>query len=106
MAEEAEGDVVEEGAEHVRQREGHVAAERRIEGVEPALLVGVLAGLDLLVEIGMRAQRALREGDERARQDVGALDRDADRHRLVGGLQVVGRPVADARGRRAGPWRR
>ena len=100
------GEVVEEGAEHVRQRERDVAAERRLEGGEPALLVGVLAGLDLLVEIGMRAQRALREGDQRARQDVGAFDRDADRHHLVGRLQVVGRARRRCRGRRACPWRR
>ena len=43
----------------------------------------------------MRAQRALRERDQRARQDVGTLDGDADRNHLVGGLQVVARTVAD-----------
>ena len=59
------------------------------ERVEAALAVGVLRGLTSLVEIGMRAQRALRERDQRARQDVGALDRDADGNHLVGRLQVV-----------------
>ena len=72
----------------------------------PLRLVRVLRGRDFLVEIGMRAQRALRERDQRARQDVGAFDGDADRHHLVGRLQVVRRPVADARGRRACPSRR
>ena len=65
---------MEEGAEQVRQREGDVAAERPVEGIEPALLVGLLAGLDPRVEIGVRAQRPLGEGDERARENVGALD--------------------------------
>ena len=70
--------------------------ERGLEGLDPPLFVRVLAGLDLLVEIGMRAQCPLREGDERAREDVGALHRDRYRHHLVGGLQVVGRSVAHA----------
>ena len=38
----------------------------------------------------------MREGDQRARQDIGALDGDADRHHLIGALDVVRRPIADA----------
>ena len=72
-----------------------MVGERRLEGVLTTLAIGILRGLDLAVEIGMRAQRALRERDQRPRQDVGAFDRDADRNHLVGRLQIVARPIAD-----------
>ena len=62
----------------------------------PALAVLVLQRLDLGEEIRVTAQRALGEGDQRAGQDIGAFDRDADRHHLIGALDVVRRPVADA----------
>jgi hypothetical protein len=41
----------------------------------------------------MGADRALPEHDEIAGQDVGALDRDADRHRAVEAAHVVLRAV-------------
>ena len=40
---------------------------------------------DLFVGVGVTADRALTEDHERARQDVRALDRDADRQADVGG---------------------
>ncbi len=93
--EQPTGQVVEEAAAGIRYREGDVIAEGAVEGVEAALGVGVLRRLDLTIEIGMRAQRALREGDQRARQDVGALDGDADGNHLIGRLEVIGRPIAN-----------
>ena len=47
------------------------------------------------LEVGVRAQRALRERDQGPRQDVGALDGDTDGNHLVGRLQIVGGTVAD-----------
>ena len=41
----------------------------------------------------MRADRALPEHDQIAGQDIGALDRDADRHRAIEIAQVVLRTV-------------
>ena len=68
----------------------------RLEQLDPALLVLVLQRLDLGEEIRVAAERALGEGDQRARQDVGAFDGDADRHHLIGGLDIIGGSVADA----------
>ena len=44
----------------------------------------------------MAADRALAEDDQVAREDVGALDRDRDRDRLIAAAQVVVRPEHDA----------
>ena len=44
----------------------------------------------------MTAERALGEGDQRAGEDIGALNGDADRHHLIGALDVVRWPVANA----------
>ena len=38
----------------------------------------------------------MREHDQAARQDIRALDRDADGRNLIGGLQIVAGAVADA----------
>ena len=44
----------------------------------------------------MAAHGALAENDEAARQDVGAFDRDRDRHDLIAAAQIIFRPEADA----------
>ena len=41
----------------------------------------------------MAADRALAELDQRARDDVGAFDRDADRHRAIDAAEIVQRAV-------------
>ena len=43
----------------------------------------------------MRADRALPEHDEISGQDVGALHRDADRHRAIEAPEIILRPVDD-----------
>src|SRR6185312_14548421 len=68
--EQAITDGVQETASHVAQHEGGMAAERLVERHEASLAVHRLRCLDLLVEIGMRPERSLREGDEGAGQDV------------------------------------
>ena len=55
--------------------------ERLVECIEAARAVGILERRHFLEQIGMAADRALAELDQAARDDVGALDRDADRHR-------------------------
>jgi hypothetical protein len=71
-------------------------AERGVEGGKAPFRIGILAGLDLVEQVGMRAQRPLRERDQRARENVGALDRDADRDHEVRRLEVVRWAIADA----------
>ena len=44
----------------------------------------------------MAADRALAELDQAARDDIGALDRDADRHRAVEAAEIVQRAFHDA----------
>ncbi len=92
----AERQVVEQGAEQIRDGKGEMAVEGALEGGDALLLVGVLQRLDLGEEVGVAAERALGEGDQGAGEDVGAFDGDADRHHLIGALDVVRRPVADA----------
>ena len=72
-----------------------MAFEGFLEGQEARLAVRVLRGFDLGIEIGMAPERPLREHDQAARQDIRALDRDADRRNLIGGLQVIAGAVAD-----------
>ena len=43
----------------------------------------------------MRADRALPEHDQIARQDIGALDGDADRHRAIEVAEIILRAVDD-----------
>ncbi len=92
----AEREIVEQRAEDVRQRERHMAVESALEVGHALVLIAILQRLDLGEEIGVTAQRALGEGDQRAGQDIGALNRDADRDHLIGALDVVRRPVANA----------
>ncbi len=63
--------------------------ERLVEGLDAGAPVRIPGGLDLGIEIGMRPKRALRKGDERARQNVRAFHRDGDRRRRVAGEEVV-----------------
>src|SRR5262249_36632902 len=66
------------------------------ENFESTFAVRILQRLYLREKIRMTAERPLRERDQRARQDVGTFYRDADRPHLIGSLDVVGGPVADA----------
>ncbi len=65
-----------------------------------------LRGVHLGAHERMAADRALAEDDQVAREDVRALDRDRDRHRLVVARQVVLGPQHDRLCRRARPSRR
>jgi hypothetical protein len=58
--------------------------------------IRVLRRLHFRQQVGMAADGALAEDDQRAGQDVGAFDGDADRHLLVGAAEEVRRAEADA----------
>ena len=61
-----------------------------------ALVIRVAHGVHLAQHERMAADRALAEDDQVAREDVGALDRDRDRDRLIAAAEVVVRPEHDA----------
>jgi hypothetical protein len=86
---------VEEGAKRIRERKADVTEKRALEGSEALPGVRVLARLDLAIEVRMRPKRALCEGDQGPRQNIGTFNRDAYWHHLVGRLQIVGRSIAD-----------
>ena len=73
-----------------------MAIEGSLEIGDAAIAILILQRLDLGDEVRVRAERALRKGDQCARQDIGAFDRDADWHHLIGALQIIGRAVANA----------
>ena len=85
-----------ERAHGIRDREADVAEQRVVEIAHAALAVRVLRGVHLLQHERMAAHRALAEDDQAPRQDVRALDRDADRHHLVAAAEVILRPEHDA----------
>ena len=64
LGEQADGQVVEQRAKNIRDREPEVVHEGAIEVLEPDLAVVVLDGLDHIVEVGMGTQGALRERDQ------------------------------------------
>ena len=94
--ESAKGDVVEQRARGVGEEKGPMGIEGLLELFDPAVAIFVLQRLDLGKEIRMAAQRPLGEDDQGAGQDIGAFHRDADRHHLIGALDIVRRAVADA----------
>mmetsp|Transcript_33517 Transcript_33517/g.83526 ORF Transcript_33517/g.83526 Transcript_33517/m.83526 type:complete len:573 (+) Transcript_33517:278-1996(+) len=64
--------------------------------------LGVVLGRERLhrvVQVRVRARHALPEDDERARQRVCALDRDADRRHVVAAVEQVVGPARDGRAR-------
>mmetsp|Transcript_16577 Transcript_16577/g.56009 ORF Transcript_16577/g.56009 Transcript_16577/m.56009 type:complete len:210 (+) Transcript_16577:654-1283(+) len=74
-----------------------VADERCHVPHELGLLVAVLNRLDDVQEVRVRPRQALAVLDERARQRVGALDRNRNGHHHVGRGHKVGVAAADAR---------
>ncbi len=91
----AAGPRAHEGAERVGDAVPDMAPERLVELREPLPAVGILERRDLLEQVGMAADRALAELDEAAGDDVGALDRDADRHRTIAAAEIVERAFLD-----------
>src|ERR1700686_3680664 len=57
--------------------------EGAIELVEAARRIALLERQHFLEDVGMAADRALPELDQAAGHDIGAFDRDADRHRAI-----------------------
>ena len=86
-------------AQRVHARVAQMAPEDIVEDLDAAFLVGVAQRQDLRHQIGMRANGALPEDDQIARQDVGALDRDGDGHGAVQGAQVIAGAVHDGAAR-------
>ena len=87
---------MEQRACDVRHREGDVIVERLGKDFEPTFLIRVLQRLDFREEVRVTAQRPLGKSDQSASEDIGAFNGDADRHHLVGALNVVRGAVADA----------
>ena len=79
--------------------------EHVVEDLHAALFVRIAQRQHLGHQVRMRADGALAEDDQVARQDVGAFDRDGDGHGAVQRTQVVARPVDHAPAR-VRPWRR
>ena len=72
-------------------------AEQRLVEIDQALLgIGILRRLHFRQQIRMAADGALAEDDQRAGQDVGAFNGDANRHLLVGAAEEIRRAEADA----------
>ena len=67
-----------------------------LERQKAGLAVRVLHRFHLGVEVWMAPERPLREHNQAAREDIRALDRDADRRNLIGRLQIIAGSVADA----------
>ena len=79
------------GADRARDEKIHVTEDRLVERRE--VVRG--DGLDFLVHERMAADRALAVDDHRARQDVRAFDRDADRHGVPRARERVARTALD-----------
>ncbi|KAG1523308.1 hypothetical protein G6F51_014525 [Rhizopus arrhizus] len=71
-----------------------VTPEHVVEDLDAAFFVRVGQRQQFRHQIGMGADGALAEDDQVARQDVGAFDRDGDRHRAVQPAQPRIRAVA------------
>src|SRR5262245_32977541 len=66
-----------------------------VEEIERLFRIGLVQCIHFLEKIWMRADRALSENDQVAREDVRALDRDPDRHRAIETAHVIVRAVDD-----------
>ena len=91
--ERAAGPAAAEGTEQRGDAVTDMFPERFVEGVQPFSAVLLTQRVHLVQKIRMSADRALPEYDEIAGQDIGALHRDADRHRAIEGAHVVLRSV-------------
>ena len=89
--EEAAGQREHNGARHVAHHVSDVSKEGLVEGWD----VVVLDGHHLVPRVGVTANGALAEDDQRAGEDVGTLDRDADRRGHVGVRDRVARAERD-----------
>jgi len=72
-----------------------VFLEGVLEHGEALIVIPVLSRLDHLVEVRMRSQNALREGNQSAGEDIRPFDCHPDWRHLIRGLQIVRRTVAD-----------
>ena len=86
----------EQAARDIAEHEADVTEDRMVEVDQATPRVRVLCGLELFQDPRMAAHRTLTENNHAAGQDVGALDGDRDRDRLVGTTDQVGRSQADA----------
>src|SRR5205814_9175554 len=84
------------GAEQRRKTVADMFPERLVERVEASCAVLFAKRVHFLQQIGMRTDRALPEHDQVAGQNIGALDRDADRHGTVEAAEVILRAVDDS----------
>src|SRR5690606_11180396 len=69
--EQPASEVVKQSPERIGDAERHVVEENGLEELKAPFGIGVLDRLQLAIEIRMRPQRALGEGDERPRENVG-----------------------------------
>jgi len=79
----------------IREREADVGEQCRVKVLEALLAIGIAGRVHLAQHERMAADRALPEDDQAAREDVGTLDGDRDRDRLVAAAQIVARAQAD-----------
>ncbi|MNI53024.1 hypothetical protein D3C73_1078380 [compost metagenome] len=84
-----------DGAQRVLAGVPQVAPEDIVKDLDAALFVGVGQRHHFRHQVRMRADGALPEDDQVARQDVGAFDRDRDGHRAIQRAQVVAGAVHD-----------
>ena len=84
-----------QGAEAVLDGEADVAEQRLVKIDQAFAGIRVLRRLHFRQQEGMAADGALPEDDQRAGEDVGTLDGDADRHLLVSAAHEVRRAKTD-----------
>jgi len=72
-----------------------MAPQRLVEFVQSARAIFIAQRVHFGEQIRVRADRALPKHDEIAGEDIGALHRDADRHRAVEAAHIVLRAVDD-----------
>ena len=87
---------IQQRAHHVADAEAKMPEQRRIEFAQPTCTVFILRSVHLLEHIRVRADRALTEDDQAAREDIRAFHGDADRCLLIAAGQIIGRPHANA----------
>ncbi len=73
-----------------------MAHHRGIELAHAGLAVRILRGIHFLEHERVTANGALTKDDQVARQDIGALDGDGDRHDLVAAPEIIVRPQHNA----------
>ena len=90
------GERHDEGAHRIRDAEADVREQRAVELLHARGAIGIARRRHLAQHERVAAHRALAEDDEIAGEEIGALDRNGDRHDLVAAAEIVARPEADA----------